>query len=303
MSPRFQKKAARNLAFQQVKDAYLDFMLSRQAKSCTPQTLFHYNKVKEFLLWTEGEGVTSLPDLQARHVRKFLAILNEQGKADTTCHGYARAIKTFVRFLFAEHLIPYEIKFDMPKLQKKRLPVLTGEQLRLIVSRCNVRDKAIVLLMADTGLRASEVCHLNWGDLNMENGLVRVRQGKGQKDRSVVCGAVTRRAVLNYRRSLKNWNDEAPMFQANYNYRNARLGRTGLLLIYQRLSKETNIHVTPHAMRRTFVLLSLRRHMDVGHIQAMLGHTTLDMVYHYAQLEDEDLLREHHERGPVDDLF
>lgn len=303
MSPRFTKKPARNLASRQVADAYLDFMLSRQAMHCTPATMWHYNKLKEFLLWAEQEGVTTCHDLTSRLVRKYLADKTEHGYADSTIHGYARTIKTFLRFLYRDRIIQHEVSFEMPKLSKKRLPVLNGDQLRQIVAACDVRDRAIVLLMADTGLRNTEVCSLNWGDINMDNGLIRIKQGKGQKDRSVVCGATTRRALLAYRRTVKNWSDEAPMFQANYNYRNQRLGRTGLLLIYRRLSKQTNIHVTPHAMRRTFVLLSLRRHMDVGHIQAMLGHTSLDMVYHYAQLEDEDLIRAHQRSGPVDDLF
>lgn len=304
MSPRFTKQPARHLVSSQLADAYLDFILSRQAKNCTPSTMYHYTKkLLDFLLWTEKEGVTRCSELSSRHVRRFLAEMSEQGKQDTTCHGYARTIKTFLIFLYRDHIIPHQIEFDMPKLKKKRLPVLSGDQLRQIISVCGVRDRAVVLLMADTGLRNTEVCSLNWGDINMENGLIRVNQGKGQKDRSVVCGATTRRALLSYRRTLKDWTDLAPLFQSNYNYRNQRLGRTGLLLIYRRLTKQTNIHVTPHAMRRTFVLLSLRRNMDVGHIQAMLGHTSLDMVYHYAQLEDEDLIRAHQRSGPVDDLF
>jgi len=43
--------------------------------------------------------------------------------------------------------------------------------------------------------------------------------------------------------------------------------------------------------------------MDAGHIQAMLGHASLDMVYYYAQIEDQDLIRAHSESSPIDDLF
>ena len=91
--------------------------------------------------------------------------------------------------------MPALIKFDMPKLSKKRLPVLTVEQLKQIVKACNVRDKAIVLFMADSGLRRGELIALNWSDVEMSSGLVRVRQGKGKKDRSAVIGAKVRRAL------------------------------------------------------------------------------------------------------------
>ena len=55
-------------------------------------------------------------------------------------------------------------------------------------------------------------------------------------------------------------------------------------------------------MRRTFVILSLRAGMGELHLQAMLGHATLEMVGYYAQMVDEDLLREHAQHSPVDQL-
>ena len=90
----------------------------------------------------------------------------------------------------------------MPRLEKKRLPVLTAEQLKQIVNACNVRDKAIVLFLVDSGLRRAEVVSLSWADVDMTSGLVRVKRGKGKKDRSAVIGATTRRALLAYRRTL-----------------------------------------------------------------------------------------------------
>jgi integrase len=190
------------------------------------------------------------------------------------------------------------IKFEMPKLSKKRLPILNADQLQQVIKACNVRDKAIVLFMADSGLRRSEILNLDWGDLNMENGLVRVKQGKGKKDRSAVVGVNTRRALLRYRRTLPH-EDHMPIFQSRTG---DRLTGTGLLLIFRRLSKRTGIHVTPHSMRRTFTILSLRAGMSVLHIQALLGHADLTMVYHYAQMVDEDLLQAHKKYSPVDNL-
>ena len=138
---------------------------------------------------------------------------------------------------------------------------------------------------------------LAWGDVDMQNGLVSVRQGKGQKDRSAVIGATTRRALLAYRRALQE--SGGPMFQTKAG---TRFTGSGLLTIFRRLTKRTGIHVTPHALRRTFVILSLRNGMDVLHLQAMLGHASLDMVYHYAQMVDDDLIQAHRQYSPVDNL-
>lgn len=74
------------------------------------------------------------------------------------------------------------------------------------------------------------------------------------------------------------------------------------MLIFRRISHRTGIRVTPHALRWTFVILSLRNGMDVLHLQAMLGHASLDMVFHYAQMMDEDILQAHRQYSPVDNL-
>ncbi len=282
-------------------DAYTDFMLSRQAMQCSPATLQFYKfTLGAFLAWLERRGVTAPQELTARLVRQYLAELVGRGKADGTVRDHARAIRTLAIFWQAENYIAEPVKFAMPKVAKKRLPVLTAEELKRILAACtNSRDKALVLMMADSGLRRAEVCSLNWGDVDFATGLVAVRRGKGGKARSAVVGAGTRRALLAYRRTVENVSDNGPVFQAR---QGARFTGSGLLQVLRRLSKRTGVHVTPHALRRTFVILSLRVGMDVLHLQAMLGHAGLEMVQHYAQMVDEDLLQAHRAHSPIDNL-
>ena len=290
-----------SLASLNLDDAYDDFILSRRAMQCSDATLQFYKfTAGKFVVRLKEQGLTLPREVSARHVREYLALMISQGKADTTLHDHARAIKTLLRFWHSENYTPAPVTFAMPKLAQKRLPSLSTEELEVIIKACtNARDKAIVLLMGDTGLRRSEVVALNWGDVDMSNGLVNVRRGKGGRARSTVVGAVARRQLLAYRRTLKNTADDAPLFQFKHGM---RLKAHTLHYLFTRLSKRTGIHVTAHAMRRTFVILSLRGDMDVLHLQAMLGHSSLEMVRHYAQLMDEDLIREHKAHSPIDNL-
>ncbi len=266
--------------------------------NCTPATISFYRYTAGvFLSWCEAQGITEPGSVTARYVRHYLAGMAD--KADRTRHAHARAIRTLLRFWHAEKYIPETVTFEMPKIARKRLPRLTAEQLQQIVKACNVRDKAIVLFMADSGLRRSEVCALSWSDVDIQTGAVMVRRGKGGKARLSRIGATTRRSLLAYRRIISNVGNNSPLFQTKTG---ARLTGNGLRQIYRRISERTGIHVTSHAMRRTWALLSLRAGMDAIHLQMLGGWAGLDMVAHYASLEDEDLLQAHRDHSPVDNL-
>ena len=214
-----------------------------------------------------------------------------------TVNDHARAIRTLLRFWAAEGY-RQPVTFDMPRLEKKRQPVLTAEQVKRILAVSSIRERAIVSLFVDTGLRRAEVCALGWSDVDIKTGLVIVRRGKGGKARSVVIGAATRRGLLAYRRTLAIPNN-SPLIQTR---EGKRFTGAGLLQLFRRISKKSGIAFSPHVLRRTFAILSLRSGMDVLHLQALLGHSSLGMVKHYVELLDEDLLREHAIHSPIDNL-
>src|SRR5215216_1639720 len=259
----FKKKLqpAWTLTYPDLKDSFTDFILSRQAMNCSHATLeFYKYTAGVFLAWAEKQSVTNPTEVKARHVRQYLAEMASGGKKDTTVHDHARAIRTLIHFWEKENYISEPIEFQMPKLAKKRLPVVSADELQTILKACRVREKALLLLMVDSGLRRAETINLTWGDVDISSGLLRVRLGKGKKDRSAVIGAVTRRALLQYRRTLKNVSDNAPMFQTQ---EGGRFTSDGFIQIFHRLTARTGIYLSPHALRRTFVIMSLRNGMDV----------------------------------------
>lgn len=295
------KNPPQRIHSQALTDAYLDFMLSRQALNCTEATMAFYKfQIFPFLLWVDGQSINTPNDITVTHVRQFLAERRKKGQSDCTLNAAARAIRTLVRFWHSEGLISELITFAMPKIGKKHLPELDKKQLKLVIRACNLRDRALVLIIADSGLRKQEVINLNWGDLSMLTGLVKVHAGKGRKDRESVIGPTTRKWLKIYKKSLKH---KKRRQNAIFPGRGReRLTGSGVNLIFRRLSKRTGIHVTAHALRRTFTILSLRAGMDILHLQSIGGWESVELVEHYAQIVSRDVLREHRKHSPIESL-
>ncbi len=283
-----------------IRDAFFDFKLSREAINCTPSTLDFYDfTTGKWVEWLVQEGVTDPADLRSAHVRAYLVYLRERDLKASTLNGHARAIKTFTRFLHAEGYMENLITFEMPKIPDKRPLVLTAEQLDKVLDKgCETpRDRSLILVLADTGLRRAEACALKWGRVDLKGGLINVRNGKGGKDRSVMIGAKARRSLLRYSRTVPNDTID-PVFPSKRT--GDHLTGQGMRNWVRRISNRSGIKVTPHALRRTFATLSLRAGMNPLHLQALMGHSTLEMTRRYIQLVEDDLKEAHKKHGPVD---
>jgi integrase len=262
---------------------------------CTPATLdFYHYSAGRFVSWLEEKGHTQPAEVAALHVREYLAL--SAGLKDTTLHAKARGVKTLLRFWHGEGYIPEAIHFAMPRLEKKRLPFLEVEEFKTAFSACcTPRDKAMLLFFADSGVRRAEAAALNWEDVDFATGSVLIRRGKGGKARMSAIGARTRRALVAYRRTLAAPPQPAsPLWQT---WDGLRLTVGGMQALFARLSKRAGLKVTPHALRRTFALISLRQGMDVITLSRLMGHASTEMTSQYLMLADSDLLRSHEAHG------
>ncbi|MGE5377918.1 MAG: tyrosine-type recombinase/integrase [Bacteroidota bacterium] len=283
-------------------DAYLDFIMSRQAMMCREKTVAWYAFTLDRVLdWMVQHGVTHPAGITARDVRAYLANMAERGLSDSTMNNHARTIRTLLLFFYNEKYIPELVKFKMPSIAAKRLRFLDVPELEKVLRACTTkRDKVLILLMVDTGARRAEVEALNWGDVDIPSGLVKIVEGKGGKARSVVVGMETRRALLAYRRELENTEASKPLFQTSTGH---RLEAMGIRSVLERVGDKAGVKMSPHALRRTFATMSLRAGMNPLHLQALLGHTTLEMTRRYTQMIDDDLVTAHKDHGPIDNLL
>jgi site-specific recombinase XerD len=283
---------------QRIREAYEDFILSRKAALYSPKTIQFYEETTGgFISWLLANGFSDPNNITVRHVRTYISKIASRRVSDATIHKHARGMKTFIRFCYSEGYTSELVTFTMPKVGKKRHPVLSPDEVKRLVDACTTpRDKAMILVLIDTGIRASEFLALDWKDVDIGTGLVRIRSGKGKKSRSVIIGINTRRALLAYRRIIPD-NNNSPLFQT---IENRRLRYHGLRSALRRVGKRAGLKVGAHMLRRSFATLSLRAGINPIHLQALMGHSSLEMTRRYIQMIDDDLIDAHREYGPVD---
>jgi integrase/recombinase XerD len=209
---------------------------------------------------------------------------------------------------FPQHVIQTFSKEDIEKLIKACVysrEAQTEGRHKFVMRRPSAnRDQAIVLTLLDTGLRATELCSLTVEDVDLKTGKVNVRHGvgggaKGGKGRVTYLGKVARKAVWRYLATREDGSDpKAPVF---ISAGDRPFNRDSLRILIRRLGERVQIaHVHPHKFRHTFAITYLRSGGDVFTLQSLLGHGSLDMVRHYAQIAEVDVENAHRKASPVD---
>jgi site-specific recombinase XerD len=245
-------------------------------------------------------------EVTADQLRAYLVELQGRNLAPRTVHHHASAARTLFSFLEYEGLLPAGNpmrRVKMPRLPKELLPALTPEDVRALLTACDCeRDRAFVLFLLDTGVRASECAALNIADVNITTGAVMVRAGKGRKDRMVYVGSRARKGLLRYLAERGPAQPGAALWVSLG--REERLTTWGLRQILERLSVRSGVRpVNPHTFRRTFALWSLRAGMDLVRLAAIMGHSDIKILQRYLKVAEQDLQAAHDAHGAVDKLL
>jgi integrase/recombinase XerD len=279
------------------------FVLSRQAARCAARTVEHYTyTVGAFLDFLGSIGVTSPQEITSHHIRRFLVDLQGRGLKDTSQHAHARGIKTWLRWLVAEGDLQESpmMRVQMPRLEQRVPPPFSPEDICKLLKVCNrktdtgLRNYAIMLCLLDSGLRLAEFASLRLSDVNMRTGIVRVRKGKGGKQRQTRFGAKARGALVRFL-GTRQCEPGEPLWG---------LSARGIQIMLYRLGKRTGVlPCGPHRFRRTFALWCLRDGMDLHSLRVLMGHSDLSILQRYLALAGEDIERAHIAHSPVDTLL
>ncbi len=160
----------------------------------------------------------------------------------------------------------------------------------------SVRNRTILLVPLDTGLRASELCELRIKDVDLNNRRLTVL-GKGSKERIIPFSAVTSQAIWRYEATRPKDSTNDLVFVTPEGQPLDRVGLGELILRIGERAGVTNAH--PHRFRHTFAINFLRNGGNAYALQMMLGHSTMEMVKRYLALAQADVEAAHRQASPV----
>ena len=240
------------------------------------------------------------PDL----IRDHLATIQQQGLSVNTARGRYRVLNTFFNFLIEGEYIEHHPMNGVKPPRKPNIiqPALSIEEVMILneyfkgKTPFQIRNRAIWLVMMDTGLRLQEVADLKVGQADLVTGILKVR-GKGNKDRYVRLGNKSLEALARWCKGREG-TDGDPLWLG----RVGPLTSRGIDLIYKRASVVTGVKVRSHKVRRTAALMMLRSGMNLAVLSKCLGHASLETTQLYLDLDISDLIQDHELHSPADQL-
>jgi integrase/recombinase XerD len=310
------------------------FLQYKTASGLSPTTLITYEQILK--VWVSRIGDTLIDDITANDIRSHLAWLrteykpkrfsgNERPLSPKTLRNAFIVLCAFFSWANKEFGIPNPMKsVPAPKFERAPVEPFNKEQLEALLKVTEFkseaktetrkkfatrratakRDRAIILFLLDTGLRASEICALTIGDIDQNLGRVLIKHGvagraKGGKGRIVFLGKATRSALWRYLVQREDGTDpNAPLF---LEITGRPLNKTALRFMILALGEKANIRKChPHRFRHTFAITYLRNGGDLFTLQAQLGHSTLEMVRYYARIAETDVAQAHRRASPAD---
>jgi len=285
------------------------------AEHKSPNTIRAYTQgVTAYRRWATVQGLEQSgkdPDsgslLSRASVEAFTAFLLEGGAEPATAKARQRGVRRFSAWLAAEG----EIKEDElrslspPKLDDKIPGALDEAQLKALLATCSksltrgnafhdIRDEAIIRLMTESMVRASELLAMTVADVDIRAGTAVVRKGKGGKGRLVGFGPQTARAIDKYNRARRRH----PLCNAVTQFwlgapktgrGSGALSYTALYHALQRRGEEIGLRVHPHMLRATGAIRWREKGGSVPGLLTVAGWSSLEMAQRYVRAAESRL--------------
>jgi site-specific recombinase XerD len=310
-----------------------EYILDHRSQNHSPKTIeWHTLALGNLADFLEKQGVTFIEDIERVHVLSWLTNMSTEPGAkgrklsERSVNCYARSMRAFCNWLEAVGYVQVAPSnhVKMPKVGKPLIRIIEFEEFERMLKACTpphetgpitdinaARNRAILWVLWDTGIRLAELCDLRLANFDRDRGAIIVH-GKGNKERRIALGRNALRSLLLYidryrpnrERLLEMGNpNEDHVFLSESGF---ALTRRGIDMLFQRIRRRSDLpkgkRISPHIFRHTFAVRYLMLGGDIYTLQELLGHEDIATIKNYMHLNDALIQEQKRKFSPGDSV-
>ena len=262
-----------NDSMRKLKDMFLaTLLIENKSKRTIEQYNLHLTQFAEFFTYKE------VKDIDATDIRNFLyAYKQSRGISNISLNNKRSAISSFFSWLADEEYIDKDPtrKIKKIKVTKKKKKAFTADEMeRMRIACTDIRDRALIEMLACTGCRVSELSNISLNDVDFLRKKVRI-VGKGDKERTVF---ISDTAMIYLNRYLETRQDNNIALFVSKRFPYDRLRKDGIERVVRDLGRMCNVYAHPHKFRRTLCTNLIMRGMPLQNVAILMGHADINMT-------------------------
>ena len=293
-----------------------EFGFDCKIRKLSPKTIENYQKQLTYLqrYLADEHNTTLIEAVRSIHIKQFLAMMDEKGRKPQYINDLLKVFKTFFNYCEKEGHIKTSPAASIRNMKQPKVVIMTfsENEIRGLLNHFNGRDfismrnKTIIALLFDTGMRLAEVINLRSEQIHDEYILV---HGKGNKERLVPVSPFLAKQLLRYRTVRDSYFEdkrfpEGFVFVSN---RGKHLTPEVIGMSLKQAAKEVGVNpqvrVSPHTCRHTFAHLQLKNGLDLYSLSRLMGHENVAITQRYlAGLQNTEIVKAAQKTGVLFNL-
>ncbi len=287
----------------QLEDIMQEFEFHLFTCNYSQRTIKSYkNNNKRFINYLSTIKITKLENIKSPHIKSYIKHLLEEGKQPSYCNSILKCIRAFFNYCLEEKYIitnPCD-KVNWIKEPKCIIKTFNENEIQSMFKVYNgnrfidIRNKLIVGLLIDTGIRCNELCNIEL--LDVRDTVIHIK-GKGNKERIVPLSPLIKKLIIRYDRARESYIKDKVITNSAY-----LISHTGNKLTVEAIERvirkcgekakvRQDIRCSPHTLRHYYAQAMLRSGLDVYSLSRLLGHEDISITKRYLQgLHDDAII-------------
>ena len=293
-----------------------EFGFDCKIRKLSPKTIENYQKQLTYLqrYLADEHNTTLIEAVRSIHIKQFLAMMDEKGRKPQYINDLLKVFKTFFNYCEKEGHIKTSPAASIRNMKQPKVVIMTFSENEILGllnhfsgrDFISIRNKTIIALLFDTGMRLAEVINLRSEQIHDEYILV---HGKGNKERLVPVSPFLAKQLLRYRTVRDSYFEdkrfpEGFVFVSN---RGKQLTPEVIGMFLKQAAKEVGVNpqvrVSPHTCRHTFAHLQLKNGLDLYSLSRLMGHENVAITQRYlAGLQNTEIVKAAQKTGVLFNL-